>query len=341
MASEQADPPFLNASEDLIQLQRSPSITRSIDNTALQSYMECPRKFFYSMVLHRRRGGMTKPALAYGSTWHKGLETHYRTGGDRTAVQRAMVMSWQPHENPDDHRTIERALTEYDKYIGKYGSHDEEAKVWGKTVGFPDSPVVEVPTELWWPATEKYPAALHPYTGKIDRIVEHQGLFYVEDHKTTSALGPYYFKQFDPSNQMMGYAWLAQKLTGLPIAGIRINAHAVLKRESKFERQTIHFSPERLNEWAANYNIWIQRIEASMAEYKSLLHVQSVLPKVDAIEQDALLSAFPHNFNACAAKYGQCTYTDVCTYPARLRMKILQAEFEENAWDPMALEDED
>lgn len=304
--------------EELIQLRRAPHIDRAIDNTALQSYMECPRKYYYSMVLNRRRKG-TRPALAYGTTWHAILEAHYKTGGDRAAVARAAVMSWEQHDDPDDHRTLDRALSAYDAYLERWGDHDAEARNWGKTVGYPESPVVENTAELWWPG------ALHPYTGKIDRIIEKDGAFFVEDHKTTSALGASYFRQFDPSNQMMGYAWLAAKLTGKPIAGVRINAHGVLKTQNKFERQTILFSPERLEEWSRNLNSWVARVEASMDQLQWA-----------GDHETNVLQAFPFQFNACAGKYGQCTYDGVCTSPARVRQRILEAEYEELPWDPMA-----
>lgn len=310
------------------QAVRSPHIMRAIDNTALTAFMECPRKYLYSMVLNRRRSGATKPALAYGTTWHAILEAHYKTGGDTNAVINAAIASWQVSENPEDHRTLERALREYENYLRAWGDHDVETRTLGKTVGYPDTPVVEQATEVWWPG------ALHPYAGKIDRIFELQGLFYVEDHKTTSALGPYYFRQFDPSNQMMGYAWLAQKLTGFPIAGVRINAHAVLKTTSKFERQTVMFSQARLAEWAENYNSWIVRINESTAKLQEADDPENGDPDL------SVLRAFPHNFNACAGKYGQCTYTEVCTMPPNVRHRVLEADFDVDAWDPTAEEEE-
>lgn len=306
--------------------QRAPFIPRSLDNTALNDYMSCPRKYLYSMVLNRRRkaGGLS-PALAYGTTWHAIMEAHYKTGGDRKAVVTAAVGSWQPHESPDDHRTLERALMEYEKYTARWGTHEQEILSWGRTLGWPENPMVEKVAELWWPG------ALHPYTGKIDRLIEHQGLVYVEDHKSGSQKPN--FRQFDPSNQMMGYAWLAQKLTGLPIAGVRINAHAVLKTTSHFERQTIMYSQDRLEEWAENYGRWVQRVNDSMR-----LATLAVAPETQPT-QLAIDAAFPMNLNACAGKYGMCTYTEVCTYPANIRGKILEAEYENEAWDPMADEE--
>lgn len=306
---------------------QSPYITRAIDNTALAAYMECPRKYYYSMVENWRREGKQKPALAYGTTWHKILETHYKTGGDRDLVRTVAELSWQEVENSEDYRTLHRALAAYDEYLLRYGSFEKEQQGWGRTVGFPDAPMVEIATELSWPG------ALHPYTGKIDRIYEQQGLFFVEDHKTTSALGVHYFSQFDPSNQMMGYAWLASLISGLPIAGVRINAHGVLKTQNKFERQVVSFSPERLTEWSRNLNSWIKRLDAS----HRLLR-EAVVNEV--LTEEVLLEAFPHNFNACAAKYGQCSYTSVCTMPARLRSRILAADFTQTPWNPLAGDEE-
>lgn len=301
----------------------SPHITRPIDNTALSSYNECPRKFYYGMVLHRRKVGAEKPALVYGTVWHKMLETHYKTGGQRELVEAAAQMSWKDHENPDDHRTLSRVIRAYDGYLKKYGNVDEEANGWGSTVGYPEQPAVEISSEVSWDG------ALHPYTVKIDRIFQHQGLFYVEDHKTTSQMGVHYFKQFDPSAQMMGYAWIAQLITGLPIAGVRINAHAVLKTQDKFERQTIPFSPDRLREWAANYNVQVKRLEQS---YK-------LLEGVDEPTPEQLLEAFPHNYAACAAKYGQCAYTEICTTPVHIRRRVLELDFVEEAWNPLEVDE--
>lgn len=311
----------------LTQIRRSPHIDRSLDNTALNDYMSCPRKYFYGMVLHRRREGQTKPALTFGSAIHKGLEYWYRTG-DMAQAQRALIMSWQPHNAPDDHRTPERALAVLEQYVAHYGGDlATETRAWGETVGWPENPLVEIPIELGWPG------ALHPYTGRIDRIIRWQGLYYVEDHKTTSQMGPYYFHQFDPSNQMMGYAVLAQEMTGLPIAGVRINAIAALKTQTKFARQIIGFAPERLVEWKENYNQWVQRVEESY----ELMHEGE---QVGVPDHEVVMASWPHNFNACAGKYGTCQYAPVCTVSARLRHKVLEAEYEYIPWDPMAAAEE-
>lgn len=315
----------MSESSELIQLRRSESVARIIDNTALDAFMTCPRKYYYGMVLHRRKEGPPSPAIAYGSAWHKALEVHYKTGGDYMAVQKAVVMSWEPHERPDDHRTVERVLSSYQSYMNRWGDHDTDLRIHGKTVGWPDSPLVECSTEISWPG------AIHPYAGKIDRIVQIGDLYYVEDHKTSSRMGEYWAKDWDPSNQMMGYVWMAQKLTGLTIQGVRINFHAVLKTQDKFDRAIIAFSQDRLREWSLNYNYWISRIEAEM-DIAELIREGADLEGNDA--------AFPMNLNACRGKFGACVYRDVCTSPVRLRDRILEADFVVAPWDPMQATEE-
>lgn len=291
-------------------IRRSEIINRSLDNTALAAYMRCPKIFEYGYLRHRRGRGLSSPAIMYGSVWHKLLEAHYRTG-DRTAAIRAAVMAWEPHSKPEDHRTIDRLLLEYDNYVSRYGMPEDEAKNWGSTVGYPgEAPLVEISTELAWPE------ALHPYAGKIDRIVLWEGLYIVEDHKTSGQMGGNFFQQFDPSNQMMGYAWLAQLLTGLPIAGVRINAHGILKSQGKFEKQLVSYSQDRLQDWGRNFNYWVKRIERDIEE-----------------------GVFGHNFDACAGKYGMCQYTSVCTMSPQYRIKVLEKDYDYDEWDPMSPEE--
>lgn len=287
-----------------------PIIDRPLDNTALSLYMKCPRKFDFAMRRNRRNMGKPTPALGYGSAWHKMLELHYRYGGDADIVYMGLEKYWEDHGKLDDHRTKERAWLEYQKYVERYGLPEEED---AKTVGFPENPLVEISANVTWDG------APHAYAGKIDRIIELQGQYYVEDHKTTSRMGDYYFKQFELSNQMMGYVWIARKLIpDIRIAGVRINAHCVLKRESKFARNVISFSDDRLEEWAENYANWVALLQ-------------------NAYEKEN----FPGNYSECDGKYRICEYAEVCSMPPRLRDRVLEADFEIHPWNPLDSEEEE
>lgn len=285
-------------------------LTRPIDNTALSAFMECEMKYYLSMVLHRKRNYATEsPALVYGTTWHKILEVHYKTDGDMEAVMNAAIDSWVDHGHHDDHRTLERAMLAYKNYVERWGPPSKED---GKTLGWPENPAVELSTNALFPGLH------YPYAGKIDRIIKIAGQFFVEDHKTTSMVGSNYFSQFDLDNQMMGYSMLGWSLIGTPVVGVRINLHATYKKESKFERQIISYSKERLLDWAANLRMWLERIQEAHR-----------------------LGRFTRNYKACAGKYGQCPYASVCSMPPRLRARVLESDYIVKEWNPLETENED
>lgn len=304
----------------VIEPVHSPIIGRPIDNTALATYMSCPRKYLYSMVWNRRREGAPTPALAYGSAWHVAMETHYRS--DRCSqdelfdkVQLAVAEAWQDHQSPNDYRTFNRLMVEYKKYVKAYGlPWNEEAKV----LGWVENPFVEIATDL------SIPGARHSYAGKMDKIIELSGQVLVEDYKTSSREDKNFFSQFELSNQMMGYAVLGQLLIGRQISGVRINAHVIRKNDSVFNRRVVSFSKERLDHWMLNYDAWLARIETDMGL---------------AMRPETARFAFPHNFDACAGKYGMCQYASVCSMPPHLRQRVLEEDFQVAPWNPLEVED--
>lgn len=300
--------------------QYSQLVGRTIDNTALAAYMTCPRKYYYGYVLHRRKGGLPSPALCYGSGWHKALEAAYKSEPTTRdilvdEIRGAVGRSWTGSTDPNDYRTFDRCIVEFEHYIDRYGLPWLEP---AHTVGWPDTPLVEIAVEL------PIPGARHPYTGKLDHIIDANGQFLIEDHKTASQMRSDYFKGFELDNQMIGYAVLAELVTGLPIAGVRINAHFIRKSDSVFERRTIQFTQERLKAWCKNYDQWLARIELG----NQML--------IDGYEE---VQAFPQNFSACAGKYGMCTYADVCSMPPRLQQTTLEAYYEVNPWNPLEAEE--
>lgn len=307
-----------------------PLLQRPIDNTALSAYMTCPREFLFSMVLHRR-ARETSQALSFGAIWHKVLEYHYKTGGDIVTVEDSVRAYHEKHPSApgSDYRTLERALMDYKEYLKKWPlGKDLKA-----TIGFPDRPMVEISTEI------QGGDLAYPYAGKIDRAVS-EDLDFIEDHKTTSRKESGYFEQFELSNQMKGYTYIANRL--MPdrnIVGVRINLYHVLTRETNFDRQLITFSKAQLVEWAENYNKWFSRVKM---EYWAWLLQQGADPSelgIDNVLVDFLrgLDPFPAHFgdNGCSRKFGKCSYFHVCKLPPRVQMKALEQDFDVKPWNPL------
>lgn len=278
------------------------------------------------MVEHRRGEGRS-PALTFGTAWHKAMEIHYRTDGDENAVFTGVVAAWEDHGAASDYRTLERVLLDYRKYLKQFGPPSREE---GKTIGWPEAPLIEITANL------QGGGLIHPYCGKLDRLFLMDGLAFVEDHKTTSRLDKYYFMQFDLSQQMMGYTFLAQLL--LPeykVAGVRINASHVLTAKTEFHRHLVTFSPDRIQEWVHNTNAQTSRLNA---EYRQLQMERTEVP--DTFPGDGKSYAFPGHYgdNGCSRKFGACGYAPVCSSAARIRRYILDHDYEVNPWNPLLTE---
>lgn len=303
-----------------------PIIDRPVDNTALQAYLACPREYFFSMILHRRSKS-DSAALSFGAAWHKALEIHYKTGGNRDAVLVGTTAAYRGHDAVDDYRTLDRVLLDYDKYTAKWGKPEAEP---AKTVGWPKAPIVEVSTNAMGEGL------IHPWAGKIDRVVEIGGLYYIEDHKTTSRLDKNYFKQFELSYQMKGYTYLGrQLLPGMNIVGVRINLAHVLTNKTEFHRELFTFSKDQIAEWVRTTNAWFQRLGNDIEIYNELI--------ASGMESlDAMIDAFPAHFgdNGCSRKFGMCQYHEVCSVGPRLRKQMLEKNFEIRPWNPLDIEED-
>jgi hypothetical protein len=304
-----------------------PFIQRPLDNTALQAYMACPREYWYAMFLHRRESGLS-PALAYGRGMHHALEYHYKSNGNGDVVRMMVAAKWKNHDSPDDYRTLSRVLLDYDRYVKHYRSDPDSADI-SATVGYPTSPMVECATSA------SGGGLIHPWAVKLDRIIEINGLGYVEDHKSTSRLDKNYFKGFELSNQMMGYVTVAQLLVpSLKIVGVRLNVIHALKDKTNFERMMLTYSPDQLAEWKDNANAWMERLNRESGDWDL---------ELETATRDGRAPRFPlahFGDNGCSRKYGLCGYHRVCSVSPRIRWEMLQQEYAIHPWNPLEADED-
>lgn len=286
-----------------------PVLNRPLDNTALSTFMRCPREFKLSMI----DGWKTKTpntALAFGSLWHSMLEAYYKSNGDHGAViSTHSKLHTLVKAAPDEYRTHQRALVEFMRYVKKWPA----AKDLPQTIGYgTDSPAVELSTAIYIDSFG------HEYAVKIDRLKLLGDVGYVQDHKSTSRLDKHYFSQFALSNQMMGYTFIANKVhPEIHFAGVEINLLHVLKNDSNFDRSLITYTPSLLAEWEEN-----------------------TAQLFDLIFTAVRNNRFPAYFGeGCNRKYGKCQFFSVCSSSPIIRQDVLEQEFTINPWDPMANDD--
>lgn len=231
-----------------------------IDNFALTMHQTCPAK--YKLRIHdgwqsRRRSG----ALGQGSAIHAGLATWYRTGLIEDAIA-SIRSAWDDSTPVDDFRTLDKAIEVMKAYISVYPKES-----WTVVEG-PASQLVEVAftidTEMYCDCDKCGCASqangdcvnchtqCEPieYGGIFDLLAEFGNKVYVVDHKTASQMGAYYFDQFKPNNQMTGYIWAAQQLSGRVVDGCIINAICITKSgKITFNRNITTRTEREIERW--------------------------------------------------------------------------------------------
>lgn len=142
------------------------------------------------------------------------------------------------------------------------------------------------------------------YQGKIDLTIEISNCQLIPvDHKSSSRRG----RPQQLSNQFMGYCWL------LGVNNLIVNKigfQKSLKDVEKFERYTMSYSPDMIEEWREQAIYWIMKY-------------------ISDSERDF----FPPNYTSCD-KYSGCIYQEVCRKTKELRdYKLVQLFQERPKWD--------
>jgi hypothetical protein len=317
-----------------------------IDNSTLERFTTCPRSAQY-YVCAKRESSDEKVALGFGKRIHTILEERYRfhpnvipadlprtetseigTGMRMVATATAAFADWTVGE--EEYRNYSTAVDLITAYNNHYPVEAFEV------LTLPNGrPAVEVPfavpigevaidADMWvrnpdGSVVNRYVGTIKVvWTGKIDLIYRRESRIYIMDHKTTSMMGPSYFKEFDLSSQVYGYLWAASKLLNQPIAGFIVNALAVRKQTPKGKR----FEFERYP---------VPADDALIAEF-----VEDVLHDVSDFIEMCKREYLPKHTKWCVGKYGACPYTQVCALPPHSREIILMSgNFKTVEWDPL------
>lgn len=297
----------------------------SFDNSMLSTFQRCPRKAFYHYYLNRAPDGINYP-IQFGLGYHK-----YREILERIYIQKVVNGSEELTQNsaeawheiafatalkvhdftdpPLDHRKsyldTERLRESCDLALERWMREKAQGKI---HVLFTEQPVA-VPL----------PDIDEEYTGKMDQIVEWNGELWVRDFKTTSRMGKNYSDQFDPNNQMTGYVWMAEQLSGRRVKGVMIEVVYNTKRNGpEFHPFLSTRSPQAIEDW--------------------LEEVQYEIETARRYEKD---DRYPKRTTACR-DYGGCFFRGACQKANwRTRENWLRSKTIRSVWDPLNPEEEE
>jgi hypothetical protein len=147
------------------------------------------------------------------------------------------------------------------------------------------------------------------YSGRMDMMVEYEGMHLGEDDKTTSQLGASWPRQWDLRSQFTGYVWGAAR-AGIKLDGFLVRGVSILK--TKYDTlQAITYRPQWL------IDRWYEQL------------IRDINKMIQAWES----GYWDWNLDHACAEYGGCPFKSVCQM--REPMQLLTQQFQRRRWDPV------
>ena len=289
-----------------------------IDNSSLEQFTTCSRAAEYYLI-NGRETSAPRSALTFGGAIHKGLEVLLTKGISPESKQLAfnsMLGCFANDPVPvEEWRTPDRAIEVLEQYCKFYPSEMFSVVRTPEQKAMVELPFALPLGDVLLPDNSRVYIL---WTGRIDGIIQWDNQYWALDHKTSSMKGPTFWKDFELSQQMIGYTWAASQLLGQRITGVVINGLFCRKPSkagtpTEFERQRFAYPDYMLQEWHQNT---LTLVSDFLGHYSR--------------------SFFPKQTKWCCGKYGLCSYHSVCTASPTDRDFILQSsDFKDVTWSPL------
>lgn len=297
---------------------QNPLLQLAWDSHSLNTFKECPRKYYYSIILGFQPK-RTAVDLTFGILYASGKEKYHKaraSGMDhdealRFSVRHTLAMSgthtengWSPWRSDDKNKNLVSLIRTL------IWNLEEFKQDYLKTYVLPDgTPAVELSFSF---TLDHRAYTDEPFIlcGHMDRIaVQPDGTKIVCDDKTTrSTISSEWFDRFNPNQQMSQYTFGGQIILSEPVHGVLIDGAQIAVNFSRFVRGMSHRTKAQLEEWYHGALWWI-----ALAE--------------DCARQDY----YPLNESSCFL----CGFKNVCNKDPSVRPDFLRSDFVKRKWDPL------
>jgi len=288
-----------------------------LDSTKLNSYMECPRSYFYEYILGWRAEAPNLH-LEFGKAWHLAMEHLILNGYESQSVIDAYTKMTEHYR-----QFFPEVMDEVNS--PKNPGNALKALL-GYCVTYKDDQFKPLYTEIAGTVPIDEANILH---FRMDSILEYpDGMIRSMEHKTGSTLSRQWTDQWSLSiqtfiyNHVLHCLYPAEKVWGVDINGVFFQ-----KKEIKYQRV-----PAR------------RSLEMMQASYWNVLHMMKMVKwdmdnLVLASDNDKVMMCFPMNPTNCT-KYFGCKYHDFCmSWPNPLqRCEEVPYGMKIEYWDPSAEE---
>ncbi len=307
------------------------------DNTRVQEFRVCPRKFYFRHAVDLVPTGGFSPPLVFGSAWHAAMDELWPLAtkdapkmGDQEIVDAAydgFLKVWteegapDPMDmTPDEIKDLE-PRTPFNAKEMLYEYLLQRRKFMGEC----ELIAVEQPFAV--PLDPDNPDLF--YVGRLDKVVRKGKDVLIIEHKTTtlySLKGIFrntFLDQFSPNSQVDGYLHGGHMLYGDDLKAVWIDGALVHKKVHDgfifipVERQT-----SQLDAWLWETRYFIDQIKGNW----------DALP--DSTGQEPYMSAFPKCTNSCQDFARNCPYIDLCKSWSNPQGHETPAGYVQEPWSP-------
>lgn len=310
--------------------QKLPRLQLAVDSTSLGLFKDCPRKYYYSIIL----GYQPKTEsvhLTFGLLMHGSAERYHHKKAEGLSHDDAVdfVVDWllketwnkqlnRPWDSGDSYKNRFTLLRTVVWYLDKYGDNDALETV----ILANGKPAVELSFSFPLGYTSQYTGQEFQMCGHLDRLATLNGVPYIPDVKTSkNDIGPRFWQNHDPSNQFGTYLLAGQIVWKLPVKGLIVDACQVQVGDSRFDRKLITKDQAQITEFHQSVIRWVKRMEEAALEADGLANPEE---------------AYPMNETSCG-KYNGCDFLvgGICTKSPASRQKWLDEKFKLRVWDPL------
>ena len=247
----------------------------------IQTFSQCPRKYAYK-YLDKKKSFGSNLALHQGNMIHLALAHHYlpRLFSD-SELDSSKWYSWsetidlyaKKNEIEFEIDNMKQCVSDYIKY---FQEEDKEYKIIGV------EQVLECEIDGF------------PYSGRIDLIVEKDGVVFGVDHKTSAIMSMDQIDAYTMSGQFVGYSYLLREQYGERFGGMILNQIQHTNKPT-FKRIVLGDFPNIF----FGFPQTVSTINKQIQSYR---------------KKNAQISDYPMVLDemTCFHKYGKCRYINRC-----------------------------
>jgi len=270
----------------------------AFDYTMMSTFLRCRKRYYFRIV--RDIVGKTAPVAAdFGRAIHKALKIWFSAQDPDKAID-AFISSFI--EDPTDaKRTHAVGRNILHRYFEKYAQEPFTVLENEKTF------------RIMIPGTNLY------LIGRIDKIINLDGVIYVMDHKTTSRLGYEFFYKIKPNMQFDGYITAARQM-GYPKCDSVFLDVLLVAKGLLIPAQAAKLTPlARLPD---------TRSESDLAKY--LVNVRSILKDIASCYESGV---WYENTEGCC-DFVQCPYRRICKEDESIHEQVIKMDYMKSVWSP-------